>query len=227
MSIASNPDQGGLASPPTIYVVDDDQKVGAEMVRIFATVSLDVMWFPDASAFLKAARHDSHGCVLLDLRMPGMSGLELQKTLKSRGILLPIIFHTAYGEIETVVQAMKAGAFDFLIKPASDQVLLDSTWRAIQTNRSRLRNMRYLQAIDSRMRQLSSREHDVLEKIFAGCATKQIAAELNLSTKTVENHRARIMSKMQAQNVIDLVRTVCESRLLRLDGPLLSGPDGE
>jgi len=193
---------------PTVFVVDDDPAVRDSLRLLLESVGLTVATFAAAHQFLDAADPGQPGCVLLDIRMPGMSGLELQRRLLTRGINLPVIIITGHGDVTTAVQAMKTGAVDFLEKPFNDQVLLDLIHDAINRDLDFRRTSAEQSEVKRRLASLSPREAEVLELIIAGKANKVIAYELNIREKTVEAHRAKIMDKMHARAAADLVRIV-------------------
>jgi len=190
---------------PTVFVVDDDPSVRRALRRLIESVELNVETFAAADEFLDGYDPARPGCLVLDVRMPGVSGLDLQETLASREVLLPVIFITGYGDVPTTVRAMKGGAVDFIEKPFNEQVLLDAIHRAIEQD-ARLRRERAERAeILSRVARLTPREREVLTRVVAGKMNKQIAAELGTSEKTIKVHRARVMSKMQAESLAELV----------------------
>lgn len=191
---------------PKVYIVDDDEAVLDAIRMLLLSVDYEVETFQSPRAFLEAAPGITAGCLVLDVRMPAMSGLELQQLLKQRGVPIPIIFITGHGDVPMAVQAMQAGAFDFLQKPFRDQDLLDRIGEALVADNNRRRNQYHQGEVKVRLAQLSPREREVLDLVVAGQANKVIAAELNLSQRTVEIHRARVMEKMEARSLADLVR---------------------
>jgi len=203
-----------MLQEPTVFVVDDDPAVRDSLRSLLESVGLTAETFPSPYQFLDAALSEQAGCVLLDIRMPGMSGLELQRRLVARGISMPVIIITGHGDVTTAVQAMKTGAVDFLEKPFNDQVLLDRIHDAINHDSNIRRARAEQEDVGRRLAALSPREMEVLELIIAGKANKVIAVELHISEKTVEAHRARTMDKMQARSIADLVRTVLLYRTL-------------
>jgi len=195
-----------MPSEPTVFVVDDDPAVRDSLRWLLQSVDLAVETFATGEEFLRAYDPARPGCLVLDVRMPGMSGLRLQDELAAHGITLPIIILTGYAEVQTAVRAMKTGAFDFIEKPYSDEQLLDRIHHAIETDR-RGREADGLRAeVAARFALLTPREREVMELVTAGKANKVIAAELGLSPKTVEVHRAAVMDKMGADSVAKLVR---------------------
>lgn len=189
-----------------VYVVDDDEAVRDAIRLLLHSVGLQVETFDSPLTFLERAVAIEQGCLVLDVRMPAMSGLELQQRLKQQGVPIPIIFITGHGDVPMAVQAMQAGAFDFLQKPFRDQDLLDRIGEALAADRNRCAGSQIQDSIRHRLGLLSAREREVLDKVVQGCANKVIAADLNLSQRTVEIHRARVMEKMEAQSLAELVR---------------------
>lgn len=190
---------------PTVYVVDDDPAMRSSLRWLIESVGLTVRTCASAQEFLQTYQGD-RGCLVLDVRMPGMSGLDLQAELAARKIIIPILIITGYAEVPLAVRAMKAGAFDFIEKPFSDQTLLDRI-RAAVTLDERARNRRAARReVQERLDLLTARERDVLSRVVTGKSNKVIAAELQLSTKTVEVHRAHVMEKLKAGSLADLIR---------------------
>jgi FixJ family two-component response regulator len=188
------------------FVVDDDPSMRRSLEDLLRSVGLDVLVFSSAQEFMKAARPDAPGCLLLDVRLPGMSGLAFQQELANAGVGLPVIFITGYGDVPMTVRAMKAGAAEFLTKPFDDQVLLDAVHAAIERDRARRREAASLAVLNARYHELTERERQVMKLVVAGLVNKQIAAELGLSLVTVKVHRGQVMRKMQAKSVAELVR---------------------
>jgi FixJ family two-component response regulator len=189
-----------------VFVVDDDPSMRLALDDLLKSVGLDVILSSSAQEFMEAARPDAPGCLVLDVRMPGMSGLTFQQELAKAGITLPIIFITGHGDVRMTVRAMKAGAAEFLTKPFDDQRLLDAVHAAIERDRERRRDAESLAGLNARYLELSERERQVMELVVAGRANKQIAAELGLSLVTVKVHRGQVMRKMLAKSVAELVR---------------------
>lgn len=196
---------------PTVFVVDDDPGVRDAIRLLLRSVGLRAEVFPSAMSFLESYDAEAPGCIVLDLRMPGMSGIELQDRLIELGSNLPIIFVTAHGDVPTAVVAVKAGAVDFIQKPFQDQKLLDMVHHAIDLNSHACEERADLAAIEIRIRSLTPRELAVLELVVEGNMNKVIARELGISQRTVEIHRARVMDKMGANSVSQLVRMVVRS----------------
>jgi FixJ family two-component response regulator len=191
---------------PVVFVVDDDPDVRAALRRLIQSVGLDVETFPSAREFLSAKRAQAPGCVILDVRLPDLSGLNLQEQLTGADVDLPIIFITGYGDIPMTVRAMKAGALDFLTKPFRDQELLDAIRRGIDKHRAHLAKRAEVSQLQLRLQTLTPREQQVFQLVAGGWLNKQIAAELGTSEKTIKVHRGQVMAKMKADSVSDLVR---------------------
>jgi FixJ family two-component response regulator len=189
-----------------VFVVDDDASMRRSLEELLRSVGLDVSLFASAQQFMEARRPDAPGCLVLDVRLPGMSGLTFQQELAKAGIALPVIFITGHGDVSMSVRAMKAGAAEFLTKPFDDQVLLDAVHQAIERDRARRRDAVSLAALKARFDELTPRERQVMERVAAGRVNKQIAADLGLSLVTVKVHRGQVMRKMQARSVAELVR---------------------
>ena len=189
----------------TVFVVDDDAAVRGSLAMLLKSVSLEVKTFESAGQFLEQLPPEPGGCLVLDIRMPGMSGLELQQQLKLRGCPLPIIFITGHGDVSMAVHAMREGAIDFIEKPFRDQELLDRIYQALELDRSRRRVADEAVQLRERFAGLTPREHDVMLRIARGQANKVIAIDLGLSERTVEIHRAKVMHKTGAKSLAELV----------------------
>ena len=194
------------SEPALVFVIDDDPSMCRSLESLLGSVGLDVRLFSSAQEFMQAKRPDAAGCLVLDVRLPGMSGLTFQEELAKAGIALPIIFITGHGDVAMTVRAMKAGAAEFLTKPFDDQVLLDAIHAAIERDRARRRDAASVAALMARYHQLTERERQVMKFVVAGRVNKQIAAELGLSLVTVKVHRGQVMRKMLAKSVAELVR---------------------
>jgi len=191
---------------PTVYVVDDDPAMRSSLRWLIESVGLTVRTCSSAQEFLRTYDANDPGCLVLDVRMPGMSGLDLQNELQARKLQIPILIITGYAEVPLAVRAMKAGAFDFIEKPFSDQTLLDRIRAAVAQDEVARRRRTAREPVEARMRLLTPRERDVMERVISGMSNKLIAADLNLSMKTVEVHRAHVMEKLQAGSLADLIR---------------------
>jgi two-component system response regulator FixJ len=195
---------------PTVFVVDDDQAVRDSLRWLLESVSLPVETFASAGEFLDRYNPEQPGCLVVDVRLPGLSGLELQERLKQQKVDLPAIVITGHGDVAMAVEAMKAGALEFFEKPVGDQKLLDSVWKAIERNLDDRRQRAAHNNIRDRLNRLTPREREVMDLVVMGKLNKQIAAELGVSFKTVEVHRARVMQKMEAASLAELVRMHAE-----------------
>src|SRR5262245_15299026 len=204
---------------PTIMVVDDDSGVRNAMRSLLKSVGLDSALYASAQEFLAAYQPSQPGCLVLDIRMPGMSGLELQQQLNLRGAVIPVIFMTGHGDVPMAVEAMQHGAFDFLQKPFRDQDLLDRIQKALEKDRVNRVQLREKTRIHERRESLTPREREILELMTRGKPNKVMAADLGVSQRTVEIHRARVMEKMGASSLAQLVRMVMD-----LDGPPAGDP---
>jgi len=199
-------------SDVTVFVVDDDPAMRESLSWLLQSAGLAVQTFESAEHFLDHQHTTRPACLLLDLRLPGKSGLDLQHELAIRKVSVPIIFLTGYAEVPTAVRALKTGAFDFLEKPFSDEALLECVRRAIDLDKSNRQAEEQISSVTQKLARLSPREREVMELMIAGKPTKAIAADLGLSPKTVEVHRGRVMRKMEARSLPTLVRQVMEAR---------------
>jgi two-component system, LuxR family, response regulator FixJ len=191
---------------PTIYLVDDDAAIRDALSLLLSLKGLRAQAFAAAAEFLDACRPDWQGCVLTDLRMPGMSGLELQREMARRGTTLPVVVLTAHGDVGTARSALKAGAFDFLEKPVDDELLVDVLGHAIARD-AELRRARHerTQAME-RLGRLTTREREVLQRLSQGLQNREIAATLQISPRTVEVYKARMMEKLDCRTLADVIR---------------------
>ncbi len=193
---------------PVIYVVDDDQAVRSSLQALVQSVGFKSRVYNSAQSFLDDYDGVSPGCVVLDVRMRGISGLDLQEELANKGITLPIIIVTGHGDIPMAVRAMRAGALDFIEKPYRDQELLDRIQQGIEADVRHRKDAAARTIIQERLDNLTAREQDVLNLVMRGMINKQIASELGISLRAVESHRARVMERMQAGSVAELVQMV-------------------
>lgn len=200
-----------MRSEPTVFVVDDEPAMREFLRWLVESVGLPVETFATAREFLDACDPERPGCLVLDARMPGMSGFDLQEELAARKISLPIIIITAYAEVPMAVRALKTGAFDFIEKPFGHQVLLDRIQEAMAADQTTRRTQMQQAAVRSCLARLTPRQRQVLDHMIAGKPSKIIAAELGLSPKTVDVHRARVMRTMQAASLADLLRLTLTS----------------
>ena len=202
-----------MPNDPTVFIVDDDQAVARSLLWLIETVRLRVQLYASAQAYLEAYDPARPGCLLLDVRMPGISGLEVQHRLAARGTYhLPIIFITGHGDVQMAVRAVQAGAFDFIEKPFNDQHLLDRVQHAIARDAEQRAREGQRDELRQRFASLTPRETEVLERVTQGLSNKAVANALGLSAKTVEFHRARVMEKLHARSVADLVTLALRHR---------------
>jgi FixJ family two-component response regulator len=194
------------AEKPVVYVVDDDPSVGKALERLMRSAGHDVRTFTSALDFVRCRNLEAPACLILDVSMPDLNGLELQEYLASQGSAPPIVFITGHGTVPMSVKAMKAGAVDFLQKPFSDTDLLNAISHAIETDRRAKKKREQLKKLRARVELLTPREREVFQLVVTGMLNKQIASQLGTALKTVKVHRARIMAKMGAQSLADLVR---------------------
>ena len=191
---------------PVVFVIDDDRMIREGLQSLIRSVGLRVETFASAQEFLVAKRPDAPACLVLDVRMPGLSGLDLQLQLRDGGIPIPIIFITGHGDIPMSVRAMKEGAHEFLTKPVRGQDLLDAVQKAIASDRALRKHRQEVDEIRGRFESLTPREKEVLDLVVAGLLNKQIADQLGMSELTVKTHRAHVMEKTQADSLAHLVR---------------------
>jgi FixJ family two-component response regulator len=200
---------------PTVFIVDDDNGVRSSIRVLMKSVGLPALAFASPVEFLAAYSPAQPGCLVLDIRMPGMSGLDLQQKLNEIGAVVPVIFITGHGDVSMAVEAMRHGAFDFLQKPFRDQDLIDRIQQALARDRETREALKEHGRINVRINSLTPREREVLELLTAGKPNKGMAQDLGLSQRTVEIHRAHVMEKMGAKSVAQLVRMVMDIEYAR------------
>jgi len=193
---------------PVVFVVDDDEAVRDSLQMLLESVDLRCETYASATEFLDGHNPDQHSCLVADIRMPGMSGLDLQEALNKRASTIPILFITGHGDVPMAVDAMKSGALDFIQKPFRDQDLLDRIHQALERDQEHREDNRAVADIRDRIARLTAREREVMERVVKGQANKVIALDLGVSQRTVEIHRARVMQKMRARSLAELVRMI-------------------
>jgi FixJ family two-component response regulator len=191
-----------------VFVVDDDASVRSSLKFLLSTVGLQVESFDSADTFLHKKLPDAPSCLVLDVRLPGLSGIDIQRELAARNIRIPTIFLTGHGDIPMSVRAMKAGAVEFLTKPVRDQDLLDAVRVALEQDRARRENEKEVTDLQQRFNSLTSREQQVISMLVSGMLNKQIAGQLGTAESTVKVQRSRAMEKMHAESLVDLVRMI-------------------
>jgi len=199
---------------PMVFVIDDDQSVRDALDSLFRSVALNVRTFGSAQEFLAAERSDAPACLVLDIRLPGQSGLDFQNELAASGIDLPVIFITGHGDIPMSARAFKAGAIEFLTKPFRDQELLDAVMAGIERDRARRAEISNTHELRKCFASLTPREREVMARIADGWPNKKVAADLKLSEVTVKVHRGQVMRKMRAKSLADLVRMADKLRVV-------------
>jgi two-component system response regulator FixJ len=195
-----------MTASPIVFVVDDDPAMRDSLKFLIGSVGITVKPFASAEDFLKEFQPHQHACIVLDVRMPGLSGLELLERLKEERLTPPVLLITGHGDVPMAVRALKAGAFDFIEKPFSDQVLLERIQQALSLDDERRTELESVLVIEERLNSLTPREREVFEIVVSGTPNKVIASRLELSQKTVEVHRAHVMEKMRAPSLADLVK---------------------
>jgi FixJ family two-component response regulator len=197
-----------MTSAPVVFVVDDDPSVRSSLKFLLNTVGLQVESFGSADGFLHKSAPDVPSCLVLDVRLPGLSGLDFQRELAARNVRIPIIFLTGHGDIPMSVRAMKAGAVEFLTKPFRDQDLLDAVGIALERDRARREQEKDVKILRQRFASLTSREQEVISMVVSGLLNKQIADHLGTAESTVKVQRSHAMEKMHAESLVDLVRMI-------------------
>ena len=201
-----------MNSEPRVYVIDDDADMRRSLRWLIESIGLPVETFPSAEAFLTQDPLTRQGCLILDVRMPGMGGILLLEHLKTLGSTLPVIMFTGHGEVPMAVQTLKYGAFDFLEKPASHQVILDRVQAALALDCGLRQKRAEKTDMEQRIQQLTPREREILNRLIEGHSTREMALSLEISDRTVEKHRERLIVKLRAKNQLDLVRRIVEHR---------------
>jgi FixJ family two-component response regulator len=196
----------GNNDKPVVFVIDDDPSIREALDGLIRSIKLDVYTFGTTDEFLNFNRPDAPGCIVLDIRLPGINGLDFQRDLEKSNIDLPIIFITGHGDVPMSVRAIKAGAVEFLTKPFQHQDLVDAIYIGIERDRSRRQAMATVVELQHRFVLLTARERQIMQKVVSGGPNKKIAAELKLSEFTVKVHRSHVMQKMKAKSLVDLVR---------------------
>jgi FixJ family two-component response regulator len=198
---------------PMVFVVDDEPAVCISLKRLLRTVGLEARTYPSAQEFLGSERPDAPGCLVLDVRLPGLSGLDLQQELRAAKIDLPVIFITGHGDIPMSVRAMKAGAVEFLTKPFREQELLEAIQRGIELSHIARKSNAEIRTLQQRYASLTPREREVFPRVTSGLLNKQIAAQLGASEKTIKVHRGQVMQKMEAESLAHLIQMAEKLRL--------------
>jgi FixJ family two-component response regulator len=194
------------APKETVFVVDDDLAICEGLCDLLASAGLESRYFSSAEEFIEKCSADNAGCLVVDVRLPGMSGIELQGKLVESGLTIPVIIMTAHGDMAMVRKALKSGAVDFLIKPFHDDELLQAVERAIARDRSQRRAEGLINSIQTRAETLTQREREIMELVTAGLTNREIAEKLHLSVVTIKLHRGQVMRKMRAESLADLVK---------------------
>jgi two-component system response regulator FixJ len=203
-----------MPSDATVHVIDDDEAARHSLAFLLGTAKISVKTYESATAFLDSIGDVKSGCIITDVRMPGMSGIELLRKLKELGVAVPVIVVTGHGDVPLAVEAMKIGAADFIEKPFDDEALLQAVRAACNRQGSKNKQRAERVEIETRLATLSNREREVLQGLVRGLANKQIAFDLGISPRTVEIYRANLMTKMQASSLSDLVRMALITEIL-------------
>jgi FixJ family two-component response regulator len=201
------------AAAPTVFIIDDDRGMRQAIKDLVESVGLLAESFATGEEFLRRKRTDEPSCLVLDVRLPEMSGLDFQRRLAETGVQIPIIFITAHGDVPMSVRALKSGAVEFLTKPFRDQDLLDAIQQALQRDRAERDRQAEIHDLQERYHTLTAREHEVMALVVSGLLNKQIASEIGASEATVKIHRGHVMEKMQAGSVVELVRMADKLKL--------------
>jgi two-component system, LuxR family, response regulator FixJ len=206
-----------MSANNSVHIIDDDDALRDSLVFLLSTVSIDAKSYESVTSYLSDSKRGASGCIITDVRMPGMSGIEFLRRLKSEGVSVPVIVMTGHGDVPLAVEAMKLGAFDFLEKPFDDDALLASVRAALGVGEKQTQQQSERAEIDAHLALLSARERQVLDGLVAGKANKVIAYDLGISPRTVEIYRANVMTKMQAKSLSDLVRMALITGALRAE----------
>lgn len=201
----------------TVFIIDDDWANRKSLKFLLESLDLPSRSFPSTSAFFKSFEPATRGCLLVDVRMPEMSGLDLLRELRQRNVRMPVIMMTAFADVETAVDAFRSGAFDFVEKPFNEHQLLNLVRSALAHDREQSEHLTRAHKVEKRLSRLTPREREVMMMVIRGLLNKQIAGQLNLSIKTVEQHRAQVMAKMHAGSLANLVRMTFVSKLVPMD----------
>ena len=202
-----------MSAKETVFVVDDDVEMRRSLRRLLESVKLRVQEYSSAQEFLDAFESSTSGCLVLDVRMPGMSGIDLQRKLDAEGMTIPIIFITSHGDVRMAVEALKRGAADFVVKPFRAEVLLDRIQQVLAWHAERSQVEAERQAVAARLALLTPREREVVDLVFTGMTNKRIAAQLGVSSQAIDAHRAKAMDKLQADSIAALVRIVLSAEV--------------
>jgi two-component system response regulator FixJ len=207
-----------MSAKDLVQIIDDDDALRDSLTFLLSSAGIEAKSYESAGAYLNDPQRGTSGCIITDVRMPGMSGIDLLRKLKSDGVTVPVIVMTGHGDVPLAVEAMKLGAFDFIEKPFDDDALLASVRGALGVQEKNSREESQRQEVENRLTQLSTRERQVLDGLVAGQANKVIAFELGISPRTVEIYRANVMTKMQANSLSYLVRMALVSGTLKREG---------
>jgi FixJ family two-component response regulator len=216
VALSSRPEANANSdASPKVLIIEDDPALRNSLGRLLRSVGLDVELFASVPEFLQSDRPDAPACLVLDVRLPGKSGLDFQRDLAAENIRLPIIFITGHGDIPMSVQAMKAGAIEFLTKPIRDQDLLDSIQLGLDRDRARRRSEKALRALEERFKTLSPREREIVAEVARGRLSKQIAGDFGISETTVKVHRSNLMRKLKVRSLTELTRIADKLKLVQ------------
>jgi FixJ family two-component response regulator len=216
VALSSRPEANANSeASPKVLIIEDDPALRNSLGRLLRSVGLDAELFASVPEFLQSDRPDAPACLVLDVRLPGKSGLDFQRDLAAENIRLPIIFITGHGDIPMSVQAMKAGAIEFLTKPVRDQDLLDAIQLGLDRDRARRRSEKALRALEERFKTLSPREREIMAQVARGRLSKQIAGDFGISETTVKVHRSNLMRKLKVRSLTDLTRIADKLKLVQ------------